>query len=305
MLNEPATLREQVQDELEALIAIYGGDKVKPEPAHRRCTVLVDLASDDEPLPAELLLSLPEGYPDHTAPRIQLLSRYIGPFAVEPALFGQILRIYFAPVRADEDEPELPSLWQAGQVALFEGIEAAKEILAQYYRDHLVKAQAADYERQADRDKRAPPAVAEASIMPTPSTAQSQTLPCHLKIVSCDPIVDRKSVFVGHACRLKSRDDVSSVLSYLLSDRKIARAAHNISAWRWRAPDTGIVHHDCDDDGETAAGGRLAHLLELCHATDVVVVVSRWFGGVHLGPDRFKHINAAARAALLLSGAIE
>ena len=32
------------------------------------------------------------------------------------------------------------------------------------------------------------------------------------------------------------------------------------------------------------------------------VVVSRWFGGVHLGPDRFKDINNVARALLLQEG---
>jgi len=29
-----------------------------------------------------------------------------------------------------------------------------------------------------------------------------------------------------------------------------------------------------------------------------VVVVSRWYGGIQLGPDRFKHINNAARLLL-------
>lgn len=32
---------------------------------------------------------------------------------------------------------------------------------------------------------------------------------------------------------------------------------------------------------------------------NVIVVVSRWFGGTHLGPDRFKHINTAARGAVV------
>lgn len=54
----------------------------------------------------------------------------------------------------------------------------------------------------------------------------------------------------------------------------------------------------CDDDGEAAAGGRLAHLLTLLGAENVLVVVTRWFGGVLLGPERFKHINRAARDAL-------
>ena len=65
---------------------------------------------------------------------------------------------------------------------------------------------------------------------------------------------------------------------------------------RWRVKrDDGIQFQDCDDDGETAAGGRLLHLLTMMDAWNMIVVVSRWFGGTHLGPDRFKHINSAAR----------
>jgi len=33
---------------------------------------------------------------------------------------------------------------------------------------------------------------------------------------------------------------------------------------------------DSDDDGESAAGGRLLHLLQVAGAEDVVVIVSRW-----------------------------
>lgn len=55
---------------------------------------------------------------------------------------------------------------------------------------------------------------------------------------------------------------------------------------------------DCDDDGEDAAGRRLLHLLQVVDARNVIVVVSRWFGGVLLGPARFTHINNAARALL-------
>ena len=35
---------------------------------------------------------------------------------------------------------------------------------------------------------------------------------------------------------------------------------------------------------------------------NAVVVVSRWYGGIHLGPDRFKHINNAARQVLDANG---
>jgi putative IMPACT (imprinted ancient) family translation regulator len=38
---------------------------------------------------------------------------------------------------------------------------------------------------------------------------------------------------------------------------------------------------------------------------DVLVIVTRYFGGTLLGADRFKHINKAARDALELGGFIE
>lgn len=37
----------------------------------------------------------------------------------------------------------------------------------------------------------------------------------------------------------------------------------------------------------------------------MLVVVTRYFGGIHLGPDRFKHINQAARNALELGGFLD
>jgi putative IMPACT (imprinted ancient) family translation regulator len=63
--------------------------------------------------------------------------------------------------------------------------------------------------------------------------------------------------------------------------------------------DTRILKHDNDDDGEDAAGSRLAHLLEMRHEDGVFVVVSRWFGGTKLGAKRFAHITNVAGQLLL------
>jgi hypothetical protein len=68
---------------------------------------------------------------------------------------------------------------------------------------------------------------------------------------------------------------------------------------------THLLTADNDDDGETAAGGRLAHLLQILEVDNVLVIVTRYFGGIHLGPDRFKHINQAARNALELGGFLD
>jgi putative IMPACT (imprinted ancient) family translation regulator len=48
----------------------------------------------------------------------------------------------------------------------------------------------------------------------------------------------------------------------------------------------GVAQQDNNDDGETAAGSRLAHLLQVMDVKCACVVVSRWYGGVKLGPDR-------------------
>lgn len=61
---------------------------------------------------------------------------------------------------------------------------------------------------------------------------------------------------------------------------------------------------DCNDDGESQAGGRLLHLLQIVDVKNVIVIVTRWYGGIHLGPERFRHINNAARQILEASNLI-
>ncbi|KAJ8981294.1 hypothetical protein NQ317_004030 [Molorchus minor] len=118
-----------------------------------------------------------------------------------------------------------------------------------------------------------------------------------INVVHGPTIVDRKSVFQGHACNVNNENDVKDCMHYLLQNKKIAQATHNILAYRILLPNL-VILQDCDDDGETHAASRVLHLLQILKLTNVMVVVSRWYGGIHLGPDRFKHINNAARQVL-------
>jgi len=36
-----------------------------------------------------------------------------------------------------------------------------------------------------------------------------------------------------------------------------------------------------------------------------MVIVTRWYGGIHLGPDRFKHINNCTRELLEAHGYVK
>ena len=120
-----------------------------------------------------------------------------------------------------------------------------------------------------------------------------------------EPIRDRKSKFVAYVADCSSVARVHEVLTVLRSRPKIAAAAHPaIYAYTFVDPN-GLVHSDCDDDGEDGASRKMMFLLEHLGAKNCVVVVTRWFGGILLGPDRFKHIAAVTRDALIRSGRVK
>ncbi|KAK1760696.1 ribosomal protein S5 domain 2-type protein [Echria macrotheca] len=121
------------------------------------------------------------------------------------------------------------------------------------------------------------------------------------------PITEQKSTFLARCAPVTSPAQAQFYLSHLLStDKRARQATHNISAWRIRGPggQNGVVYQDCDDDGETAAGSRLLHLMQVMEIWDVMVVVSRWYGGLKLGPRRFALINLAARGAFVEAGLV-
>lgn len=113
-----------------------------------------------------------------------------------------------------------------------------------------------------------------------------------------EPFTDRKSTFQAFAAKVSNQGQVNWALRMLLEDRKIAVATHNMFAYRFRDEVRGIQVADNEDDGEDGAGSKLAELLQLADCEDVFVMVSRWYGGIHLGSDRFKHISRAASSLL-------
>ncbi|XP_077081969.1 protein IMPACT isoform X6 [Siphateles boraxobius] len=117
-----------------------------------------------------------------------------------------------------------------------------------------------------------------------------------------ETITDRRSTFQPHLAPVVTPKQIQRVLNNLYENKKIASATHNIYAYRIYLEDKDSFLQDCEDDGETAAGGRLLHLLQILDVRNVLVVVSRWYGGILLGPDRFKHINNCARNILIQEG---
>ena len=59
-----------------------------------------------------------------------------------------------------------------------------------------------------------------------------------------------------------------------------------------------FLHDDTpikNDDGESGAGMVIVRMLEREGLKNHIVVVTRWYGGKHLGGDRFRHVQNAVR----------
>lgn len=123
-----------------------------------------------------------------------------------------------------------------------------------------------------------------------------------VEILHGEPATCQKSTFQAHLACVETMEQVHWAHRQLLSDKKVAVATHNIVAYKFCDAVRGVVVADNDDDGETAAGSRLAELLELRGVVGVFVMVSRWYGGVQLGPERFKQINRVAQLLLDSAG---
>jgi len=175
--------------------------------------------------------------------------------------------------------------------------------VSEWYGQHINAEKAGELLRE---DQKSQP-ITQSLTTPRPAVGEDTrvaTLPAGIALAQSEPINDRKSTFIGHACHIDDPTQVPEILAFLMADRRIARAAHPIiNAWRCEVD--GVMHQDNDDDGESAAGSRLAHLLQIMDLNNVLVVVTRYFGGIHLGADRFKHINQAARNALDVGGFLE
>ncbi|KKZ64468.1 hypothetical protein EMCG_09539 [[Emmonsia] crescens] len=196
-------------------------------------------------------------------------------------------------------------VWQEGFVCLYDVIEECGE--------RFGAMRAGNLEEASGEDAASVPVSLDMDIIP-PSLHASFGLDSPPDWIFSDPVTEKKSVFIARVARVQSKEMAKKYLDYLLgTEKKVAAATHNITAWRIKqkagsGPNGGApsgeetIFQDFDDDGETAAGGRLLHLMQLMDVWDVVVVVTRWYGGVKLGPDRFRIINTAARDALLKAG---
>ncbi len=99
-------------------------------------------------------------------------------------------------------------------------------------------------------------------------------------------VSDRGSKYAVSGGPATSREEVDAFLKELKRDKKFAKATHN--TWAVLLPDGTPLK---GDDGEAGAGMVIVRMLERAERIGQLIVVTRWYGGKHLGGDRFRHVQ--------------
>lgn len=108
-----------------------------------------------------------------------------------------------------------------------------------------------------------------------------------------DVVRDRGSRYAVSGGPVAGRTGAEAFLAELKRAKKYAKATHN--TWAAVFSEDGPVKAD---DGESGAGAVILKMIERAGLVDHIIVVTRWYGGVHLGGDRFAHVVTAVRAYL-------
>lgn len=166
--------------------------------------------SDSLPAPHDnvsirVLVSLPHTYPSSSPPQLQLLSRYVGAFGADSNLFGSILRTY---ISANGVE------WSEDMLCVFDGLQSILERCTTWYEERLGAEKVGELVREdlKEQTRHSAEETSCHSSDPRNNGSKSQDMPAGLptgvKIYEAEPIADRKSVFVGRACRIQHPEEV-------------------------------------------------------------------------------------------------
>ncbi|KAI0119950.1 RWD repeat domain-containing protein [Nemania sp. FL0031] len=266
-------MSDELRDEIEAINSIYGEGCL--ETSDDAGTYILKPPGESSSIRIEFPQDYPSVPPVVVGTNSTGQSGKKGDAARELALFCQALGNVFEP----------------GSVCLFDAIEELTRLLQDQGPD-----------RQESTDLGSDRPVDNSNGSTSETHTEDPKLTREPSWVLSDPVVELKSIFVARCAAVSSTTEAETFLQHLLaSDRKVRAATHNITAWRIRGPNN-TAFQDCNDDGETAAGGRLLHLMQLMGVWDHIVVVTRWYGGVKLGPRRFALINQAARDSFVKAG---
>lgn len=236
---------QELIEELDAIQAIYPESLKELTPDIYNITI----PEHDDVI---VQMSFPHNYPNESPNIIQVVTKDAIKFPDNSYVEEKMKEI-------------LESTFHSEEVVIFEFIGEVTLFLENFeeeHREQIEQARAKAQQKQVEREV----ARQQASRETTPYTIENKTLQDVDVLkgwIQSDPIHDRGSTFVAFAKSVNTVEEAEEALELLVTDRKVARSNHNMNAWRIKG-ENGVSFQDCDDDGETAAGLRMLHLMTVC-----------------------------------------
>lgn len=184
---------DTLEEEFLAVDAIY------PECIFRdpRCSrqLTIHPFSDTHSYSVSITLSMPENYPEHP-----------------PLITGS------AGINQSLIRETLNASWTPGEVCLYVFVEKLREL---------------PLGPNSNVTQGRPPHSSKENAKISSDSSSDCERDLNYEFATSEPIVDRKSTFVGRAIEVHSRVEAQTALTWLKEhNKKIARATHNIVAWR-------------------------------------------------------------------------
>ena len=112
---------------------------------------------------------------------------------------------------------------------------------------------------------------------------------------SCEEYIEKKSRFIGYVCPVKTEEEALSFVNSI--KKKHSDARHNVYAYVLR--DNNICRYSDDGEPHSTAGVPTLDVIKKSGLVDILIVTTRYFGGVLLGTGGLvRAYTAAAKAAV-------
>ncbi|KAJ8307585.1 hypothetical protein KUTeg_014861 [Tegillarca granosa] len=138
------------------------------------------------------------------------------------------------------------------------------------------------------RDKLYPPNAEDMLTMDEKETGKVE----EVQTETSASISEAGSNFIAVGANTSSLNEVRRFYKKVSVEPKYAMCNHRILVYRHR-DEEGKIHQGYNDDGEHGAGRKLLEYLTRNNYVNVGIVVTRWYGGKHIGPKRFNLMEDA------------
>ena len=121
-----------------------------------------------------------------------------------------------------------------------------------------------------------------------------------VKNESCVEFEEKRSIFIGHAIHVETEDEAAAFVKSM--KKKYSDATHNV--WAYLLKGGLVARYSDDGEPQGTSGMPTLNAIRMSGITDVLVVTTRYFGGILLGAGGLVRAYSTAASMALEAGGI-